>query len=163
MTSAPPGRSWSLIEGGDLITIDASVLVAAGAVEDAAHDPAAEFLVAALRSGVSIHQPTLTFVEVGAAVARRTADPQIAAASVAELLRLPGLVMHSLDLAAAAEAAALAGQTGLRGADAVYAATAMRTGSMLVTLDRELLERVGPAVTSMTPADWIRASAGPGS
>jgi len=139
------------------------VLVAAGAAEDAAHGPAAEFLTAAIRSGGPIHQPTLTFVEVGAAVARRTADPRIAAASVAELLRLPGLVLHSLDLAAAAEAAALAGGMGLRVADAIYAATAMRTGSLLVTLDRELLERVGPAVTSMTPADWIRASPAPGS
>jgi len=39
----------------------------------------------------------------------------------------------------------------LRGADAIYAATAALTGTMLVTWDDKLLERAG----GTTPADWL--------
>jgi predicted nucleic acid-binding protein len=39
----------------------------------------------------------------------------------------------------------------LRGADAIYAATAALTGTMLITWDSELLERAA----GTTPADWL--------
>jgi predicted nucleic acid-binding protein len=76
-----------------LITIDASVLVAAGAPDDPACVDAAAFIDAALTNGLAIHQPTLTLVEVGAAIARRTGDGGLASeagANVARALRRTG-------------------------------------------------------------------------
>jgi len=138
-----------------VITIDASVLVAAGAPDDSASAAAAAFIDAALTEGVAIHQPTLTLVEVGAAIARRTGDSGLAMEAGAALLSLPGLVLHPLDIDAAADGAALAARLRLRGADAIYAATAMRSGTTLITLDDELLQRTVPLVDAVTPTEWL--------
>ena len=63
--------------------------------------------------------------------------------------------MHPLDLEAAAESAAIAGRAALRGADAIYAATALRNGTTLVTLDQELLTRAAGIIDCVTPAGWL--------
>lgn len=114
-----------------------------------------QFLRAALGAGLAVHQPTLTLVEVSASIARRTNDPALARDVGLRLLQMPGLVMHPLDIEAAAEAAAIAGGAQLRGADAIYAATALRHGTTLVTLDQELLTRTAGIVDSVGPAEWL--------
>lgn len=53
--------------------------------------------------------------------------------------RLPNLTLVSLDTTLAEQALQLAAQQGLRGADAVYAAVALKTGYTLVSLDKEHL------------------------
>ena len=138
-----------------MITIDASVLVAAGSPDDMASQQSVRFLRAALGAGLVVHQPTLTLVEVSASIARRTNDPALARDVGLRLLQMPGLVMHPLDIEAAAEAAAIAGRAQLRGADAIYAATALRHGTTLVTLDQELLTRTAGIVDSVGPAEWL--------
>ena len=89
-----------------MITIDASVLVAAASPDDPAGPDAAAFIEAALTEGLAVHQPTLTLVEVSAAVARRTGDEGLAMEAGAALLSMPGLVLHPLDLEASADASA---------------------------------------------------------
>ena len=137
-------------------TIDASVLVAAGTTDDPAGAEAAAFLAAALAAGLPAHQPTLTLVEVAAAIARRTGDADLAMEASRALLGIPGLVLHALDLDLSAEAAALAGRLQLRGADAIYAATALRHEATLVTLDDELRTRSRPVVDAVSPAEWLK-------
>jgi predicted nucleic acid-binding protein len=139
-----------------VITIDASVLVAAGTPDDPAGTDAAAFLAAALAAGLPAHQPTLTLVEVVAAIARRTGDPDLAMEAGRALLGIPALVLHALDVDMSAEAAALAGRLQLRGADAIYAATALRHEATLVTLDDELRTRSRPVVDAVSPADWLK-------
>jgi predicted nucleic acid-binding protein len=141
-----------------VVTIDASVLVAAGSPGDIANDESVTFLRAALGAGLAIHQPTLTLVEVAASIARRTSDPAIAREVGLRLLQMPGLVMHPLDIEAAAESAAIAGRAMLRGADAIYAATALRHGTTLVTLDQEVLTRTAGILDCVTPAGWLERS-----
>lgn len=138
-----------------MITIDASVLVAAGAPDDPASADAAAFIHAVLTDGLAIHQPTLTLVEVGAAIARRTGDSGLASEAGATLLSMPGLVLHPLDLEAAADSAAIAARLRLRGADAIYVATAVRSDAALITLDDELLTRTSPLVDAATPTEWL--------
>ncbi|MEO8437348.1 MAG: type II toxin-antitoxin system VapC family toxin [Chloroflexota bacterium] len=138
-----------------MVTIDASVLVAAGSSDDPANGESVRFLRAALGAGLAVHQPTLTLVEIAASIARRTNDPALAREAGLRLLQMPGLVLHPLDVEAAAEAAAIAGRAMLRGADAIYAATALRHGTTLVTLDQELLTRTSGIVDSIEPAGWL--------
>lgn len=138
-----------------MITIDASVLVAAGAPDDPARTDAVAFLAAALAADVPIHQPTLTLVEVAAAVARRTGEADLAGDAARALLAMPGLVLHPLDLEASADAAAVAGRLLLRGADAVYAATALREAATLVTLDEELRARASTVIDAVSPTEWL--------
>jgi predicted nucleic acid-binding protein len=138
-----------------LLTIDASVWVAADTADEPAHTEARELLRTALGAGLTLHQPMLTLVEVAAAVTRRTHDPELGAEAGRSLLETPGLTLHSLDLEAAAEAAALAGRLMLRAADAIYAATALHHGTALITLDLELRERASPLVEALEPTEWL--------
>jgi len=138
-----------------VVTIDASVLVAADTRDEAAHGSARAFLGRVLAAGVVVHQPNLAIVEVTAAVARRTGDPAHARTVGAAMLGLPGLVVHDLDLEMALAAAGLASDLRLRAADAVYAATALIQGTTLVTLDAELVSRAGDVIPACTPDDWF--------
>jgi predicted nucleic acid-binding protein len=143
-----------------VITIDASVLVAAVDRADPARGASERFLLSVLSSGEPIHQPTLTLVEVTAAIARRSSDPAVAIDAGAALLAMPGLALHSLDLERAADAAAIAVRSRVRGADAIYIAVAAQHRTMLVTLDQEMRTRAEGLVMVMTPDEWIEAHDG---
>lgn len=138
-----------------MVTIDASVWVAADADDEAAWEESRAFIERVLGAGTPVHQPTLTLVEVSAAVARRTGSAARAREAGSRLLRLPGLVVHGLDLELAGLSAAFAARARLRGADAVYAATASAHGTRLVTLDQELLDRARSVVATATPGEWL--------
>jgi predicted nucleic acid-binding protein len=138
-----------------VVTIDASVLVAADTADESAHDDCAAFLRALIQDGIAVHQPSLSVVEITAAVARRTRDTALARDAGSALLGMPGVVFHDLSLDQASKAAALAVSWFLRGADAIYASIAAATGSTLVTLDDELLARAPAGVVVTTPARWL--------
>ena len=81
-----------------MITVDASVLVAAASLKDPSRTEAAAFLAAAVAADLAIHQPTLSLVEVSAAIARRTGDERLAGEMGSALIGMPGLVLHPIDL-----------------------------------------------------------------
>jgi hypothetical protein len=60
------------------------------------------------------------------------------------------------------QSAALGAQHRLRGADAVYLASAALFAAELVTLDREQLERGAAIVQTLTPADFLAWWKAPG-
>lgn len=142
-----------------MVTVDASVWVASDADDELAWKDSRAFFGRLLTEGLPVHQPTLTLVEVCAAVARRTRAVELAPQAGSRLLRFPGLVVHPLDLELAGLSAALAAQVRLRGADAVYAATARAHGATLVTLDRELRDRVRSVVPTVMPGEWLGGGA----
>jgi predicted nucleic acid-binding protein len=140
-----------------VLTIDASVWVAADAADEEAHDDCAAFLRGAVAAGTVVNQPTLSLVEVTAALARRTRDHAFAERAGLAILGTPGVQVHPLDRELAIAASAIASRAFLRGADAVYAATAVATGSTLITLDGELLTRGIPGLEILTPSAWLAA------
>lgn len=136
------------------VTIDASVWLAAMSPAEPEHGRSAALVASLVERGVPIHQPGLFMIEVCASVARRTRDRALALAAGEATLATPGLTLHELDHALAAEAAEVAATCALRGADAVYLATARRAGATLVTLDAEVRERAGGVAPVVTPAEW---------
>ncbi len=142
-----------------MVTIDASVFVAADADDEAGHPVARALLERVVASGEAVHQPTLSVVEVTAAVARRTGDAAHARAVGGAMFAFPGAVFHDLDERAAAVASALASDLSLRGADAVYAATALLANTALVTFDTELATRSSAVILASTPQEWLAAAA----
>lgn len=107
-----------------------------------------------------VFSPTLLLVEVAAAVARVFNDPGRGMAIARALRGLPGQTWVALDEDLAQEAARLAAEHHLRGADSVYAAVARQYGATLVTLDRQQLERLSPALPVLTPAEalaWLES------
>ncbi|RME30683.1 PIN domain-containing protein [Candidatus Parcubacteria bacterium] len=63
----------------------------------------------------------------------------------------PQLTLVTLDETLAEEAAEIAADRGLRGADAVYVAVARRHRCILISLDREQRERGAAVVPTQTP------------
>lgn len=134
-----------------MFTVDASVhLNALNPLEEGSSQSQA-FLEALHRKPWPVHSPTLLLVEIAGAVARVENDPDRGVALSGAIHGLPGQTWISLDEVLAAQAAALAAEQRLRGADAVYAGVASRHGAILVTRDREQLERLPPIVPTMTP------------
>jgi predicted nucleic acid-binding protein len=134
------------------MVVDASVWVSQLVPSDAHHGAARRWLDAALATdGWTPVVPALALPEVAGAVARRTGVPALGEQALAALLAVPGLRIVAVDVGLGTEAALAATRLGLRGADAVYAATARRLAVALVTLDDELAERARGFVTIVRP------------
>ena len=138
-----------------LITIDSSVFVSRARPQELGHPESVEFLkwVRAVRPRLFI--PTLAVPEVAAALTRTGSDPEVAQRYALAIGQLPNTVLVALDDGLARQAAALAAQHKLRGADAVFVASAALFASELVTLDSEQLERGASVVQTLTPKRFL--------
>lgn len=133
------------------VTIDASVFISAFTPSEPAYAASKAFLHAIRQSGVSILLPTLAIVEIAAAIGRGQRRPDLGYAFALEVGRLPQVMLIGLDERLAQEAAEIASHHRLRGSDAVYAAVARRFATVLVTWDREQLERAATVVPVRQP------------
>lgn len=92
---------------------------------------------------------------MSAAIRRGRGDETLARRFAAALTRLPELILVPLDTQLGQQAADVAAQHSLRGSDAVYAAVALRFGSILVTLDQEQHQRVAGVIATRTPSEAL--------
>jgi predicted nucleic acid-binding protein len=135
------------------LTVDASVFVSAFSSAEPHHRESAGFLRTLGERPRPLILPTLVKPEIAGAVLRRTGNAQFARGA-AELGFLGGQVVFvALDAALADEATDLAASSGLRGADAVYAATARRFDAILVTLDNEQQDKLPADVVARRPGE----------
>jgi predicted nucleic acid-binding protein len=88
---------------------------------------------------------------IAGAIARRTGKPELAHRALEGILRVPNLRLVSTDPRLGREAARLAADLCLRGADAMYVAVAHQLDVPLITWDREQRERAGQVVSVCTP------------
>ncbi len=133
------------------MVVDASVLVSRLVPHDVHHEPSRRWLASHVEGGGLVVAPALLLPEVAGAVARRTAEPRLAQRAVEAVLRLPALRLVPVDEVLARAAARLAGQLRLRGADALYVATAARLRLPLVTWDTEQRDRAARLVQVLVP------------
>ncbi|MFM8657257.1 MAG: type II toxin-antitoxin system VapC family toxin [Chthoniobacterales bacterium] len=133
-----------------MITIDASVWTALFEPKDTFHTESVAFLRECERRRVEMFAPSLAIVETACAMARRQQDGAKGLAVARSLRAIPVLRWVDMDMTLIDEALACGTRGLLRGADAVYAAAAISTGTTLVTWDNELIERAG----GVTPTDW---------
>jgi len=136
-------------------TVDASVFLNAFNPYEPGHEQSQRLLALMRDAAAPIVVPTLLLPEAAAAVRRGRGDADLARRFSSALSRLPHLVLVSLDLTLARQAADVAAQHGLRGSDAVYATVALRFGSTLITLDRQQREKVAEVVTTRWPAEAL--------
>jgi predicted nucleic acid-binding protein len=133
------------------VVVDASVWVSRMVPGDVHHERCRAWFEAQTVGGDLMVSPVLLLPEVAAAISRRTGQPRLARRAVDLLQELSSVRLVSVDPALAKAAAQLAADHALRGADAVYAATAQHLGLSLVTLDGEQLERAQAVVSTLTP------------
>ena len=133
-----------------MITVDASVWTAFFEPKDAFHIESVAFLRECERRHIEMFAPSLAIVETACAMARRQQDGAKGLAVARSLRSIPVLRWVDVDIRLIDEALDYGTRGLLRGADAVYAAAAISTGTTLVTWDNELIERT----RGVTPTDW---------
>lgn len=138
------------------VVVDASVWVSRLVEGDVHHARCREWMDNQAVSGSLLIAPVLVLAEVAGAISRRTHRPGLARRAVKGLQAIPQLRLVSVDPGLADLAAALAADHALRGADAVYVATASQLGLPLVTLDDEQLRRAKSMVTTSSPREGLR-------
>ncbi len=136
-------------------TIDASVWINAFNPAEHGHSQSQLFLAELQARQVPLIVPNLLLPEVSATIARGSGDAELALRFALALARLPHLILVSLDDTLAQQAAQMAAQYRLRGADAVYAAVAVRFGCTLVTLDHEQLQRLASVLPTQRPIEAL--------
>jgi predicted nucleic acid-binding protein len=127
--------------------VDASVWVSRLVRSDVHHESTVRWFGHREREGTLYVAPASMPAEVAGAITRQTRSGRLGRRSVAALLRLPTLRVVALDAFLGEQAAVLAADLRLRGADAVYVAVARRLSLPLITWDREQAERGGRTVT----------------
>jgi predicted nucleic acid-binding protein len=128
------------------IVVDASVWVARLVSEDVFHEPVKAWMFARLEEGDQFLAPSLLLAEIGGAISRRTTS-SLGLKAVEYAQGLPGLQLVEMEDSLLREAAQLAAELGLRGADSTYVAVAARLDLPLITLDVDQRERAKKRVT----------------
>ena len=139
-----------------LLTIDSSVFVSAARLSEPGNAESMAFLAWVRAERPRLFLPTLTLVEVAAALSRTGAATSLAQQYALAIGQLPNLVLVPLDDGLARQSAALGAQHQLRGADAVFLASAAVFAAELVTLDREQLQRGALVVQTLSPAAFMK-------
>jgi predicted nucleic acid-binding protein len=138
-----------------MYTLDANIFVRDLDTREPQHAECHALLDELQAQALPIVVPVLVLAEVAGTVSRTRHDP-MAGRLAADLLRgIGNLTLIPIDDSLAQEAAELAADYALRGADATYVAVARRHNCTLVSLDREQRERSAAIVTTRTPAEAL--------
>lgn len=139
----------------ETVTIDASVFVNAFSPAEAGSDTSVKLFDQLRQNGVAVIVPNLLLPEVAAAIARKQGQADLALLLTEQVRKLPNLTLVPLDEALAVSSSETAAHYRLRGSDAVYAAVALRFGSLLVTLDHEQGERLKDLLSVYSPSQAL--------
>jgi predicted nucleic acid-binding protein len=134
-------------------TVDASVWVGAADDTDAFHAESSTFLAAAVANESRLIVPAFAVVEVACALARKFSDAPRGRRMGHDVRQGRGVTYVAVDDVLLAAAEQIGTIVFLRGADALYAATAQLTGTTLVSWDNELIQRAG----ATAPTTWLDA------
>lgn len=131
--------------------VDASVWVSLCHARDRHHKKSKSWLEEKLLDGERLVAPTLLQVEVAAALRRLTGDAKLADDARSSLIEYGRIDLYDLSADRSRRAAEIAAATGVRGADAVYLELAAQRGDILVTWDRQQLDRGRAVARVQTP------------
>jgi len=123
------------------LTIDSSVIIASLLENESRHGEAIKIWDAVIAGGDVAIMPYSVFVEVVAAIRRRTGSEELATEVKEELLKIENVSFVILDQRAAEDAADIAIQKGVRGMDALVMQTAREYETELVTFDDEMMKK----------------------
>lgn len=138
-----------------MYTLDANIFVRDADHRDPGHHTCRSLLERLATTSTPVIMPLLVLAEVAGALSRELRDPLRARIFVDLLSTLPNVTFVALDLVLAQEAAHMAADRSLRGADALYVVVAQQHRCALVTLDREMRERAALVVRVLTPTEAL--------
>lgn len=129
--------------------VDASIWVSRFVPQDQFHHLCKDWLNEQVNNGGTLISPSFVLVEIAGAISRRTGDASLAQQAVDQMSKVPGVRLVDVDAVLIQGATKLAADLGLRGADAIYAATAHRLDLSLVTLDLKQANRSAESVKAV--------------
>lgn len=133
------------------LTIDASVWIAAADVTDRFHQPSRDLLRKVIAEGIAVIQPAFARTEVACALARRLRDGAQGQLLTHSLMNRMVTSEVAIDSAFLTVTETIGTSQFLRGADALYAAVAQQSQSVLISWDNEHLQRA----SGFTPTEWL--------
>jgi predicted nucleic acid-binding protein len=136
------------------MVIDASVFVSLFLPDDAHHETSRRWFTERRGDETPAVAPAVLLPEVAGAIARRTGEPRFGRRAVAAVLALASLRLVAVEEDLAQSAADIAARLSVRGADAVYIATAAALRLPLVTWDAQQGERAARVVRVMRPSNF---------
>ena len=136
------------------VAVDASVWIAGQDSADPFCKASRLFFNHAVATGTLIHVPAFARVEVACALARKLRNPLQGERLTNLLFKSASAKEHPVNTALLAKALSHGTARFLRGADAIYSATAEIVGCTLVSWDKEHLHRAG----ALTPEAWLVAN-----
>lgn len=136
------------------VTVDASVWIAAQDSADPFCADSRLFFSHLVAGNGVIHVPAFARVKVACALARKLRNPLQGERLADLVLKTAGAKEHPMNVGLLAKALSLGTAKFLRGADALYSATAEIVGCPLVSWDNKHLQRAG----AVTPQAWLVAN-----
>jgi predicted nucleic acid-binding protein len=136
------------------LVVDANVWVAAADLSDPFSKVSRSFFASAALKANTIYLPSIAEIEVACALARRKKEPEFGASWARKAMTWVHVVIIAVDSKLIDEAVRFGTRSFIRGADALYAATAVLYSADLISWDNELVQRAG----AVTPAGWLSAN-----
>ncbi len=133
-----------------MAVVDASVVVSWFVYGDMHSEIANRWALSSQTAGESWNVPAILLTELSAGISR-VGNLEEALLAVSQFARLRDVVIHPVTEARAVRAATLAAELQIRGCDAIYVALAAELDDVLVSFDRQQLERASSAVTVFQP------------
>jgi predicted nucleic acid-binding protein len=136
------------------IVVDASLWVSSFASDDVHYGTSRSWMEKYVANNGLFAAPSIVFIEVAAAISRRTGDSQLAKQVVRNLKQsriISTLEIISLKSNLIQAAVIIAADLHLRAADAIYVAVARQLSIPLISWDREQVQKAGTLVAAFTP------------
>jgi predicted nucleic acid-binding protein len=123
------------------LTVDSSIIVSSLLENEPRHKEALKIWNSVLSGKNAAIIPYSVFVEVVAAVRRRTGSEELAREVAKQLLEIKSIFFVGLDGKSAQDAAEIGAKTGVRGMDAIVLQVAQDFGTELITFDEEMMAK----------------------
>ncbi|HJT56766.1 MAG TPA: type II toxin-antitoxin system VapC family toxin [Ktedonobacteraceae bacterium] len=137
-----------------IVVVDATVWVSRWMPREINHDVSRQWVERYAGEGGIFVAPAFILIEVAAAIARGTGDPQLARTVIRDLCFYNAVRILSLKDELMWDAVDVAVSLQLRAGDAAYVAVARRHNIPLVSWDKEQLRKASSLTTTYTPDEY---------
>ncbi len=135
--------------------LDASVIVNAIVEKEPFHEFSLALMEHINKSRILVVFPNIVIPEVASAIARGTGSSANTKPLIRSLIEVPNFAFIPIDKELSLQAAELAAEHKLRGADSLYVAVAHQYGCKLVSLDEVQREKSSKLIETLTPKEEL--------
>ena len=136
------------------IVVDASVLTSWLVASDSNHHSSRQWVEQYKATGGLLIAPAFLLIEVAAAIARPSGEPELAKAAIKTLNSVRTLRLVSVNTAFARSAVTIAADLRLRAGDSTYVMIAHKLQIPLVSWDKEQLNRGATLISTYSPENY---------